>query len=64
MQEEKSQSTSGTYSKCVVIFNYINYMYIPNNNCHYYVLDTQPIEPAPGWQEHYVLCIDSYNKLR
>ena len=59
MQEEKSQSTLGTYS--VLLFSTI---YIPNNNRHYYFLDTQPIEPAPGWQEHYVLCIDSYNKLR
>lgn len=26
--------------------------------------DTQPIEPAPGSQEQYVLHIDSYSKLR
>lgn len=28
------------------------------------LLDTQPIEPAPGWQEQYVLHIDSYSKHR
>ena len=55
MQEEKSQSTSGTYS-C--------YSKLPNNNWHYYFVDTQQIEPGPGWQEQYVLHIDSYNKLR
>lgn len=56
----------GFKKKRVKVLQVLNscYSQLPNNNWHYYLVDTQPIEPAPGWQEQYVLHIDSYSKLR